>query len=759
MYITASQYLNNSDKKKLYTGVFHYTRPVRSKHDKNIEMYGLLSVKSEVDIPGANIAKFAWDGLVDGFEYSKADSTNEALKIALNEATRRIKQLITNDKNISDHGVDINFSVFVSGSSGLYVGYLGDCDIYIYKKGKIVDIHEMLSKKGAKTAGLLLEEEDILLASTKGFVKNSMSSLTGLPNSKSILERLDDMAHELGDGEGILIFTKGEELDEQEVALIESDVKIDEKGEIVVEKKEVEAKAVRQERRFDLKNWFLPLKTFLLRIGEKVSPMLAKLKPLFEGVKEIFRKVWYSIKRISKGILLNLNEKFAKQRWYKKVSAKFSQSDINLARKNEFKGFKVDGYKIKNKKIERFKIAGLVFLGIVVIVGGAKFTIDQKEARAISKQANEIFSSVETSVTSAEEKARTDRSGAEMLLFKAQSELGNIPEKLGEKDSEKLKQLEGRVLGIQDNLYKRVGLVDSDGSIESFIDTRLAFGEGSKPQDIAIYQDSRANEYLLVVDSGLKAVFRVSLYNKEVLRLSDPDRILQEPTMIYTGRSGIFVVDLKVGVVRAEYDSEGGFKPFAKLTGLGIDNIGANDIAEFAVLTDTDNVYILDRDAGVLLKSNNFGTGYGLSFGYIKEESLKQANDIMADLSVYILTSGADGLKRYIYSYFESKQIPARLDIVGLDGEFKNLTYGYTRGDLNYDLYVFDSEDRRIVRLVKPIEGGGEIRHPNQAVLRNQYVYRGSREKVFENVRDFVVNRDQKTLYMLDSSTVWKIRL
>lgn len=759
MYITASQYLNNSDTKKLYTGVFHYTRPVRSKHDKNIEMYGLLSVKSEVDIPGANIAKFAWDGLVDGFEYSKADSTNEALKIALNEATRRIKQLITNDKNISDHGVDINFSVFVSGSSGLYVGYLGDCDIYIYKKGKIVDIHEMLSKKGAKTAGLLLEEEDILLASTKGFVKNSMSSLTGLPNSKSILERLDDMAHELGDGEGILIFTKGEELDEQEVALIESDVKIDEKGEIVVEKKEVEAKAVRQERRFDLKNWFLPLKTFLLRIGEKVSPMLAKLKPLFEGVKEIFRKVWYSIKRISKGILLNLNEKFAKQRWYKKVSAKFSQSDINLARKNEFKGFKVDGYKIKNKKIERFKIAGLVFLGIVVIVGGAKFTIDQKEARAISKQANEIFSSVETSVTSAEEKARTDRSGAEMLLFKAQSELGNIPEKLGEKDSEKLKQLEGRVLGIQDNLYKRVGLVDSDGSIESFIDTRLAFGEGSKPQDIAIYQDSRANEYLLVVDSGLKAVFRVSLYNKEVLRLSDPDRILQEPTMIYTGRSGIFVVDLKVGVVRAEYDSEGGFKPFAKLTGLGIDNIGANDIAEFAVLTDTDNVYILDRDAGVLLKSNNFGTGYGLSFGYIKEESLKQANDIMADLSVYILTSGADGLKRYIYSYFESKQIPARLDIVGLDGEFKNLTYGYTRGDLNYDLYVFDSEDRRIVRLVKPIEGGGEIRHPNQAVLRNQYVYRGSREKVFENVRDFVVNRDQKTLYMLDSSTVWKIRL
>jgi len=759
MYITASQYLNNSDSKKLYTGVFHYTRPVRGKYDKNIEIYGLFSVKSDVDIPGANIAKFAWDGLVDGFEYSKADSTNEALKIALNEATRRIKQLITNDKNISDHGVDINFSVFVSGASSLYVGYLGDSDIYIYKKGKIVDIYEMLSKKGAKTAGLLLEDEDILISSTKGFVKNGMGSLMGLPNSKSILEKLDEMAHELGDGEGILIFTKSGEMEDQEVALVESDVEIDEKGDIVVDKKVVEEKSIKNSKQLDIKEIVLSFKTFSLNIGEKISPLLIRIRPAFERVKASFRNIGYLIKRIFRNILSSINEKFTKQRWYKRVAAKFSQSEINITRKNEFKGFKVDGYKIKNKKIERFKIVGLIFLGIVVVVGGVRFTMDQREARAISKQANEIFNSVESSVTSAEKKARTDRAGAEILLFKAQSELGDLPEGLSEKDKRKYKEIEERVLGIQDDLYKRVGLVDSDGSIESFIGTRLVFGEGSKPQDIAIYQDSRANEYLLVVDSGLKAVFRVSLYDKEVKRLLDPEKILQEPAMIYTGKSGIFILDLKVGVVRAEYDSEGWFKPFTKLTGLGIDNIEANDIAEFAVLTDIDNVYILDRDVGVLLKSNNFGTGYGLSFGYLTDESFKQANDIMADLSIYILTSGADGLKRYIYSFSESKQIPARLDIVGLDAEFKNLAYGYTRGDLNYDLYLFDSEDRRIMRFVKPIEGGRDIRHPNQAVLKNQYVYRGSREKVFENVKDFVVNRDQKTLYMLDSSTVWKIRL
>ncbi len=86
MSVAASQYLNNSNTGKSFTGVFHYTTPVRGKHDSAVEIYGLLSVKSEVEIPGANIAKFAWSGIVDGFEYSKTDSINEALKVALTES-------------------------------------------------------------------------------------------------------------------------------------------------------------------------------------------------------------------------------------------------------------------------------------------------------------------------------------------------------------------------------------------------------------------------------------------------------------------------------------------------------------------------------------------------------------------------------------------------------------------------------------------------------------------------------------------------
>ncbi|MDX9739392.1 MAG: hypothetical protein RBT33_03500 [Candidatus Dojkabacteria bacterium] len=753
MSVTASQYLKNSNSKKSFTGVFHYTTPVRSKHDSVVEIYGLLSVNSEVDIPGANIAKFAWDGIVDGFEYSKSESTNEALKIALTESTRRIKQLIVNDKNISSHGVNINFSVFVSCSKGLYVGCLGDCDIYIYKKDRLVDIHEMLSKKNAKTAGLVIESEDILFSSTEGFLKRNIEKLTGLSNKKDMLEALDGIANNLEESEGILILTEdAPELKEEEEILEKKVVESNLDSDYIPTQKENIVKKDTKER--DLKSF---LTTFKSRSSLLLKPIYIKLKSILLSLKDSLKRI--KIKNPFSNIIFKIKEGLKNKRWFKRISAKVSQSDISSSKRAQFKGFKVDGYKIKNKKIERFKIAFFLFLGIVVVVGGVKFTLDQKEARRISNEANAVFSSVEGFLKDAEEKSRTDRVGSETLVFRAADELKKVPEGLGEKDSAKFEALESRVLTLQDELYKRIGLVDSDGSIETYIETRLAFGEGSTPTDVAMYSDSKGNEYLLVTDSSLKGVFGISLYDKEVKRLSDSNSVLQEPAMLYIGKSGLFVLDTRVGVVKAEFDDNGWFKPFVKLTGLGIENIGAKDIAEFAVLTETDNVYILDRGEKALLKSSNFGSGYGLSFAYIKDDSFTEANDILADLSVYILTSGANGLHRYIYSYFESKMIASPLEILGLDGEIKNLTYGYTRGELSFDLYLFDKEDRRIMRFEKPIEGGGEVRHPNQALLKSQYLYRGNREDVWSKVKDLVVTKDQKTLYILDSSIIWKVRL
>lgn len=755
MQISASQYLNNSGTEKCYTGVFHYTRPVRGRYDKYVEMYGLLSVKSDVDIPGANIAKFAWDGIVDGFEYSKAESINEALKISLSEATRRIKRLIANDKNISEHGVDINFSVFVSGSFGIYVAYLGECDIYIYKEGKIIDIYEMLSKRGAKTAGLVLEDNDILFASTSTFLKRNMNEFIGLPDSSHILEKIDKIAKDLDYGEGILLFTK---------AINDSEAKEDESAEDMVDDTKG---VVNKEKKGSKKvhNVVYPsagvgkilnsIKKTFANATEKISVVYSKSEPIRIKIKGVFSKLSYSIKAKLGGILSKLNRK----KWFKKASARISQSELNIPKKEGFKSFKVDGYRIRNRQVERFKITFFVVLGITLVVLGVRFTINESEARRVSNQANEIFKTVENFVSSAEEKQATDREAAETLVFKAENELSKVPEGLREDDLAKLSELKSRILSVQDSMYKRKGVTESDDSLEPYMSTRIKFGEGSNPSDIVIYQDNNKNEYLLVSDIGLKAVFRVSLYNEEVQRLPDTEKLLKRPGMMYVGEGGLYVMDLDVGVLKAEFDEDGWFKPFTKLTALGIENFDNADIAEFAVLTEVDNVYVLDRNRKALLKANNYESGYGTPYIYIEDDSLATSNDVFADLSTYILVSGAQGLQRYIFSNAEGKLVLSPLEIVGVDGEFKNLKYGYTRVDLNFDLYLYDSEDKRVMRFEKPMEGGGQIRHPNQVVLRNQYIYRGDRENVWENVKDLVVTSDQKTLYMLDSNTIWGISL
>lgn len=767
MPITASQYINNGSREDSFISVYHYIRPARSKDTSPIEMYGLLSVRSESAIPGQKIAKFAWDGIVDGFEYSKSDSFNESLKSALQESTRRIKQLVNNDSSLSQHKIDINFSVFVFNKKTVYVGIVGGNDIYVYKNGRFVNITEMLTKKSAQTAGLVLEDEDLLFTSTSTVIKRNMARIMGQQNKECIKERIVDFKQNIGKGEGILMFDTGEVVkvkasEEKCLDEVVNDKDIsttasnsDEPSDsdyisINKEEEKVEERPNRSEK--DLKYFVNKFTSRISKIWKSLSSALIPMLSNFRGkVKAGILNMWWKVK-----------EKFQHKKVFKRISARVSQSDLGRRGRNldsDLKSLKIDGYKKRDKRVKRFKTVFLVIAGIALVAFGVKFTIDQKEARAIHRQADGILASVEEMVNKAEEKAYTDRSSAETYVFKAQSELQNIPSGLNESDETRRAELESKVLGIQDDLYKRVRVSERDGSAESYLDTRLAFGETSSPTDIALYRDDKGTEYLVIADPQMKAVYRVSLYNKEVQKVPDKNGVLKKPQYLYIGKSGLFVLDMEVGVVTAKFDSNGWFKDFETITGLGSSSLGAQDAVEFAVLTDSDNVYVLDRAKQALLKSSNFGSGYGLSFSYIVDDSFVNANDVISDLSVYILTSGSGGLRRYNYSYTEQKQVSAPVTVMGLNGDFKNLTCGYTQQSLDYGLYLFDSEDRRAMKFEKPKEGGGETLHPNQVLLTRQYAYQGSKENVWSDVHDLVVDVKEEYMYLLDDTTIWKIRL
>ena len=758
MPITASKYINNSDLKTSYIGLFNYKRPSRGIDKSSVDMYGLLFFNSQVEIPGDKLAKFSWDGVVDGFEYSKTDSINESLKLGLTEATRRVKQLIINDPSMGQYGVDINFTVFVSSGRGVYIGIVGQSDIFVYKGGRLVDIFEMLSSKKAKTAAVAIGEGDLIFCSSRGYIKENMQRVISAKSREELITTLEELGKEIENDMGIVVLTKEKELEEKKteripvinrIKGISSQVKEPQDSDYIPTTKSVSKifKAPGQEKdlREVLSNFFK--KFSFIRIG---------LKKGFVGMKPILGKTshWISasFSKIVSKLKNRMSVSFGKKRWFKKVSATVSQSTLVKRDKAKFEGFKIDGYKQKGTRFHRFKIFFFAVLGVCLVVGGIKFTIDQKEAREISKSANEVFSSVEKLLTDAQSKLGTDRETSQLYILQASDKLSKLPEDLGEKDSKKYEELKGQVLGVEDSLYKKKRLSLSNGNIEKYYDT-FNFNQDSKPDDIAIYRDKNGGEYLVISDLGMSSVYTISLYDKKVENISDSNKVLDKPSKVYTRSTGIFILDLGSGILKAK-STDSGFEPLIKLSGLSIQSIGADDISEFAMLTDNENAYILDRAQKTLLKSTNYSGGYSLSAKYLSKDEYAKSNDVFADLSVYILAEGENGIHRYVGSL--SGMVDAPLNIIGMDHPMKNAKYGFTKDDLNAGLYIFDEGDRRILKFEKPLESG-EKRHPNELLLLNQYIFDDSNG--WKSVKDIVVDYKEENMYILDGTTIWKVRL
>jgi len=751
MSITAAKYINNSKLKTSYIGLYHYSRPVRGKDDIGVNMYGLLSVSSKVEIAGDKIAKFAWDGIVDGFEYSKTDSVNESLKLSLNEAVRRIKQLITNDSSMSEHGINVDFTIFVSNNGGIYIGLLGEADIFVYKKGRLVDVFEMLNKKKAKTAGIAIEEGDLVFSSTTNFFKDNLKRLMNTKSKEELISVLEELGSEVGDDQGFILLSKEKDITVTKEVVKEEKIKEDNTSDYIAETKPIDKILKTQEDK--------DLTTFVLDLKKRFSVVGKYIKKIPNPLKKISFKSFPKINNPFKGVGAKLKTSFlnlfGRKKWFKKISSKVTQSSVIRKKEESFKSFKVDGYKQRSTRFKRFKTLFLIILGIFLLLGGIKFTLNQKEARESSRMANSIFTEVEELLSVANSKLGTDRDSSIMNIFKASEKLEEVPEELNETDSFKLDELQSQVLGIEDSIYKRVRLSTSDGNIQKYMDMFAIHGVDSKPTDISIHRDGNANEYLFISDIGIKSVYRVSLYNKEVTQLLDEEGLLQKPSFVYSKPSGIYVLDLVNGVLKASADGSW-YKTFSKPTGLGLLNIKAGDISEFAVFTANDNVYVLDRESRALLRLTNYGTGYGLSEEYLKSDSYDTANDVFADMSVYILSQGENGIHRYVTDYNIGRLVESPVAIKGLDTPLKNPRYGYTADDLNKDLFIFDSEDKRILRFEKPLESG-DIRHPNELLLMKQYVLPSS--EGWNDVKDFVVDFNQKNLYILNGTTVWKVSL
>jgi len=724
-------------------------------------------MSSESPLPFSRLSNFILNSVKDGYIYSHAKTTNDSLKSALADGIDKINRIIKQDKDLKDLPIQTDITIVLVKKEGVYIGIIGEGEVLVTKGEKIINIAEIMKQKGANTAGVVLEENEALLLSTEGILSSNIGDITVASIEKKIGREITKIGVSLPENSAIMCFSNSKEEEEN--------IPVEERPKIVntfipkEEKEKVDVKQVGKQAKDRIKVFSESAKRGIVRISKvkgkiKVSPKVKEvLKKIWAIIKEGGRKLGSLFSSLGKKIWAKISSAFATKRWFKRIMSKASVVRLgNVSRPVRTAGMRIDDYKVRNLRGRRFKLLFGVITIAVLLILGINFTIKTKEANELSKEVNAQFERVESLLDKTESNFVTDKSSAETAFFEAGQIIDSIPEGLREKDEEKKRSVKERYSDVGDELFKKKGFSEEMDNLTKFIDTKLNFGEGSEPTDIEIFKDDSNNQYLAVSDKGKKAVFTVSLADKSTLKaIGDGGKLVKTPLYLSSGVGGLYIYDKDAGMLKSPL-KDGVFGEVIALNGLSAGDIPSKDISEMVVLTANDNIYLLARDSKAVLKSTAiYEDRYGMFMHYIENDQIANSTDLMGDFSVYIINSESDsGVLRYSYNYVTEKQGEVPLGVTGLSGTIGKVEKAYNdTSSLNTGFYMFDIEGRRFLKFEKPNESTAELRHPNQLLYLEQYEYRGGENEDFKNVKDFVVDYEEKNIYVLDGTTIWKISM
>ncbi|MCK9368893.1 hypothetical protein M0R04_02850 [Candidatus Dojkabacteria bacterium] len=742
MPIYVRRYISDDVTTNASTCAFRYIPGSAHEIDQKGELHGLITVVGEEGLNADRIAKFVWDGVVDAYGYGKNIATVELLKNAINAGSRKVVELIKNEK--VEHEINLSFSLAVVKGMTAYLGVFGEQQLFLFKDNGIVKISEIIQKNKGVVASIAISDNDLILMSSPSLLDAFVEINEDLNSQVELLENIDEFTQNLTNHQSVLLLARKDlevkEVENREIIApiisatteeeaIEEPIP-EEKEEIKIEKKRF--------GREDLSKVFERIKLFFRRASLAISPALNKLANLVGKVRE----------KTSSIVL----DKYGRQRWYKRIAAKLSS--IKFGKRSGAYGMKIDGYKIANQRNKRILIVLLIFGLILLVLMGAKLSANAKIRRDIHKEAVVILDSIGSFVTTAQnEIAGGNDDDAAVAIYNANAEVEKLKDKvLSVDDTKRFNDLKTTLSGLDDKVNRRFGVTESDGTLSLFIDGRIQFGDLGNLTDLTSYKDSFQNEFLFVVDNGNKKVVKISLEDKTNKAVPDKGKLLSAPRYIDYGNYGLFVYDDQKGVLRSAFTKSGN-ADFEELAGLGVEDMGNGSIVDLGIFTSgsSDNVYLVNSDKKAIFKSLKYGTGYGLPFNYLSLPSLSTATDIMGDFSIYVLSKGAPGINRFSYSYTKKTVVSDPVTISGMVEDLTNLDCGFIGAKPDSRMIVFDGVNKTFILLKKP--------SPNDMTIDKQFVYRGSRTDIFNDVRDVAMDYNNNYAYILDGNTIWKMKL
>jgi len=456
------------------------------------------------------------------------------------------------------------------------------------------------------------------------------------------------------------------------------------------------------------------------------------------------------------GEKIEVKPKFNFKEFFSKVVSKvkewWTNFDFTAIKRNIgsfFTSFKLRGGPKKKIFVEKSK--GLSFdtgdkkrkyIGIAIIiaiVGVVVFAVVAQRNRAYNEEITDQIEGIQSDIEEAEEVWKSDEMQAIEILERVDGSIGGLEEKkLNSEQQEEIENLKSSAQDVNDLINRIIAVTDEN--LEILLETYLEIGESANVTDIAIKGDS-----IYLVDNSTHGIYRYDLGDGGVEAIGGSQSTLKEPVLLAIGEKYMFVYDNKIGMFSLdmeEAESDWEFDAMPELSARTIEEI--TDIETFG-----DNIYILKRSEARVLKSYPAGYGYSYPEEYFRHGAFDKATDLLIDGNIYVIGNGSDK----VYKYYGGQQ--DQFSLTGFDTELGNVRCGFTNLSDSRPLYIYDADNERVVVIEK---GTGE-KHPGQGVMTGQYVYRGSRDDIFKDVKEILVDGDEEYMYVLDETRVLRISI
>ena len=371
----------------------------------------------------------------------------------------------------------------------------------------------------------------------------------------------------------------------------------------------------------------------------------------------------------------------------------------------------VDVKKSKTKKIL------LILLGILLLIFLTKLYFQKNKNQKVFIE--------ETTSTLEEQIIQKQNQIDSSLLYNNEAkakeiieELRSLMNSLSDKEKNKIKNYSDleKKLEEQINQIQKMIKISEPNEIANF----SVINGNANTKAIAL---SNENQKIYALDSENKSIYSLNLKDNIIGKLSENDLIQGDNPISAddVNNNSYFLTQDQVITIDSEEK--------ITFTKINIDNRDA--IRSFDIYNN--RPYLINNETNQIIKYSKIGNEFSSPTKWLKDNSNINPVSLAIDFSIYILNQ--DG---QVFRYLEGKEEKFQIDII--DPALNNSEI--IRLSDNY-IFIIDKDQKRLIVYTR-----------EKGIFVNQY----SSDK-FNDLKDLVINEEQKKAYLLNENIIYEINL